>query len=66
MYYDELDPDLKSPYIKDNSCFANLTSESQLPEYGLKARSLLDTKQMHRLEEIRKRRIPARGQFMSD
>ncbi|WP_084695337.1 hypothetical protein [Leptospira broomii] len=57
MIYSEMDPDLRSSFAKIGKTFANLTNDTALPAYGLKAGSLLDTKQLKKLVEIRKRRI---------
>ena len=46
MYYSEMDENLKSSFAKNNLSNANLTSESQLPDFGLKARELLNSRQM--------------------
>ncbi|EPG64862.1 hypothetical protein ACE5IS_09305 [Leptospira wolffii] len=57
MIYPDMDPDLRSSFSKIGKTFANLTNDTSLPEFGLKAGSLLDRKQMRILLEIRKRRI---------
>ncbi|TGK21050.1 hypothetical protein EHO61_04120 [Leptospira fluminis] len=57
MLYSEMDPDLRSSFAKISGIFANLTDDTALPTSGLKAGNLLDTKQMKKLNEIRKRRI---------
>ncbi|EMK00288.1 hypothetical protein AB3N61_16580 [Leptospira sp. WS58.C1] len=57
MIYPEMDPDLRSSFAKIGKTFANLTNDTALPEFGLKAGNLLDRKQMKILVEIRKRRI---------
>ncbi|TGL62829.1 hypothetical protein [Leptospira sarikeiensis] len=57
MMYPDMDPDLRSSFAKIGKTFANLTDNTALPEFGLKAGSLLNRKQMRILVEIRKRRI---------
>ncbi|PJZ71149.1 hypothetical protein CH373_01120 [Leptospira perolatii] len=57
MMYSEMNPDLRSSFTKLSTTFANLTNDSVLPTFGLKAANLLDSTQMKKLTEIRKRRI---------
>lgn len=67
MYYsDMMDENLKSSFAKDNLSTANLTSESQLPNFGLKARELLNTRQMQRLARIRAKRMKNARNFIKD
>ncbi len=69
MYYEEMNPELKSSFLKIRSNSANLVDESQLPVFGLKARNLLDEKQMNKLARIREKHLSQksqRDQFFKD
>ncbi|EMI66780.1 hypothetical protein MAL08_17185 [Leptospira noguchii] len=57
MFYPEMDPDLKSSFLSIDKTVANLINNTVLPEAGLKAGNLLNTNQMKKLKEIRKRRF---------
>ncbi len=66
MYYSDMDENLKSSFAKNNLSYANLTSESQLPDFGLKARELLNKRQMQKLARIRAKRIKNARNFIKD
>jgi hypothetical protein len=57
MYYADFNEELTSSYSRDTISFASLVSQTQLPKLGLKARTLLDEKQMKKLHEIRSRHL---------
>jgi hypothetical protein len=57
MYYEDMDPNIKSQYTHSSHSFANLVSDSQLPIFGLKASDLLDTKQLAALQLIRDKKF---------
>jgi len=59
MYFDQINPDLKSNFLKSPHYFSNLESETQLPTFGLKARALLNEIQMKRLSVVRSRKLKA-------
>ena len=66
MYYSDMDENLKSSFSRNNLSYANLTSESQLPDFGLKARELLNNHQMKKLARIRAKRIKNARNFIKD
>lgn len=68
MYFEQMDPDIKSQFIKQTQSFANLESDTQLPIFGLHARSLLDETQMQRLALIRSKKLKTeqRKRFIRD
>jgi hypothetical protein len=57
MYYEEMNPDIPSQFIKTAFTLANVTSESQLPTFGLFARNLLSEAQMNKVKAIRRKRF---------
>lgn len=68
MFYEDFNEELTASYSKNSISFASITSETQLPHLGLNARNLLDTKQLNKLTEIRKRHLKTeqRAQFLRD
>ncbi|MDX1958548.1 MAG: hypothetical protein SFU98_08245 [Leptospiraceae bacterium] len=62
MYYEDLNPEVQSDFIKSNITVANLTSESQLPLFGLFARNLLTDTQMDKVKKIRSKRFKTESQ----
>ncbi|WP_210413689.1 hypothetical protein [Leptospira ilyithenensis] len=56
-FYPEMNPELKSSFTRQDRFFSNIESETLLPQLGLKARNLLDSRQMDKLTEIRKRHL---------
>ncbi|AOP35708.1 hypothetical protein A0128_18805 [Leptospira tipperaryensis] len=57
MFYPEMDPELKSSFLSIGKTTANLVNNTILPQSGLKAGALLNSAQMEKLKEIRKRRF---------
>lgn len=57
MFYADFNEELTSSYSKNTISFASIANNTQLPALGLKAASLLDTKQMKKLHEIRNRHL---------
>ncbi|MBM9498818.1 hypothetical protein JWG44_00920 [Leptospira sp. 201903071] len=57
MFYPEMDPELKSSFLSISKTTANLVNNTILPQSGLKAGNLLNSAQMEKLKEIRKRRF---------
>ncbi len=55
--YPDMDTELKSSFPKQTQFTSSLVSETLLPTLGLKARTLLNEKQLEKLQEIRKRHI---------
>ncbi len=68
MYFDQINPDLKSNFLKSPHYFSNLENETQLPTFGLKASYLLNKKQMQRLSVIRSKKLKVNQlkQFIPD
>lgn len=69
MYYEEMNPELKSSFLKILTNSANLTDRSQLPDFGLKARNLLSENQLTKLQKIREKHLSKhsqREQFQKD
>lgn len=60
MYYEDMDPTIKSQFIHSTHSLANLVSESQMPIYGLKASEVLNTGQMAALRAIREKKLTGR------
>ncbi|WP_210416275.1 hypothetical protein [Leptospira idonii] len=56
-FYPEMSTELKSSFIRENHFLSSMESESLLPQLGLKARNLLNSQQMAKLAEIRKRHL---------
>ncbi|GBF51040.1 hypothetical protein LPTSP4_25710 [Leptospira ryugenii] len=56
-FYEDLDTELKSSFLNKDRFFSNVQDESLFPQLGLRARNLLDQKQMGKLTEIRKRHL---------
>lgn len=57
MYYADFNEELSGSYSKNGISFASLLNQTQLPQLGLKARTLLDERQMKKLHEIRNRHL---------
>jgi hypothetical protein len=55
--YEEMDPDYTSRiFMARKALLGSLESPTLLPDYGLKARSLLNEEQWTRMQEIRNRK----------
>ena len=63
MFWEEIEPSLKSSYRKNNNLLTKSTDESIFPENGLIAREILSSNQMGKLTEIRKRKLSHPGQW---
>ncbi len=66
--YEDMDPDYRSGiFLARKVLLGSLESPTLLPEYGLKARELLDEKQWKRMKEIRNRKnSELLGHFLPD
>lgn len=56
-FYPDMDTELKSSFPEQSQFFASIKSETLFPQLGLKARNLLNSDQMGKLTEIRKRHL---------
>jgi hypothetical protein len=56
-FYPDMDTELKSSFTTQSHFFTNVEDDSLFPQQGLKARNLLDSNQMVKLTEIRKRHL---------
>lgn len=57
MFYEDFNEELTSSYSHNTISFASIASNTQLPSLGLKASTLLDSNQLKKLHEIRKRHL---------
>jgi hypothetical protein len=66
--YNDMDPDYRSRiFMARKSLLGSLESPTLLPDYGLKARSLLNEEQWNRMQEIRNKKNSAlQGSFIPD
>jgi len=66
--YNEMDPDYSSRiFMARKSLLGSLESPTLLPDYGLKARNLLNEQQWLRMKEIRaKKNAELQGSFITD
>jgi len=56
-FYADMDTELKSSFTTQEHFFSNVQDETLFPQLGLKARNLLNSDQMVKLTEIRKRHL---------
>jgi len=56
-FYADMDTELKSSFTKKDHFFSNTEDATLFPKLGLKARNLLNSAQMVKLTEIRKRHL---------
>ncbi|MDZ4728187.1 MAG: hypothetical protein SH817_18690 [Leptospira sp.] len=56
-FYTDMDTELKSSFTTQDQFYTNVQDETLFPQLGLKARNLLNTNQMVKLTEIRKRHL---------
>ncbi len=56
-FYADMDTELKSSFTQQNDFCANVEDATLFPQLGLKARNLLNSSQMVKLTEIRKRHL---------
>ncbi|MCB1160704.1 MAG: hypothetical protein H7A25_04240 [Leptospiraceae bacterium] len=57
MVYEDFNPDIKSNYTRVGVSTANIVSDTLLPSSGLRARDLLNSRQLMKLKRIRSRRL---------
>jgi hypothetical protein len=57
MFYENFNDELSSSYTNTADSFISIEVKTILPNLGLKAGTLLDTKQMKKLHEIRNRHL---------